>query len=131
MEQYGTLQIIDQYRVGKLYDGWVSAVKKPASASMQWEEWSPDQDRNGSCAWTPISINVLGVGLNSGGVMCEVWDMTLYTDAGHFKERWSCGCVFPFGQPYPNSRAVRYLQAVSVPGGGSAIWTLSSGFSAY
>ena len=40
------------------------------------------------------------------------------------------GCDWPFGQPHPNTREIDGMQAISVPGGGSAVWTLSAGFTA-
>jgi hypothetical protein len=60
--------------------------------------------------------------------MCERWNVYKYADAGHFKEEWSCGCIFPFGQPYPNVREIDYLQTVSVANGRYVEWTLTAGF---
>lgn len=126
LEQFGTVQATPY---GKIYDGWVAAKKATASAPMAWEDWDPVGDLiSGTCMIQPLSINILGAGLSTSGLLCERWDMTLYVDPGHFKQQWSCGCLWPFGQPYPNSRGMRYVQGISVPGGGNAIWTLSAGF---
>ena len=128
LEQYGTVQATPY---GKIYDGWVAAVKAPASSPMQWEDWDPLGDLTTSnCMIQPLSINIFGTGFSTSGLLCERWDMTLYRDAGHFKQMWSCGCIWPFGQPYPNSRGMRYVQGISVPGGGGAWWTLTAGFTA-
>jgi hypothetical protein len=129
LEQYGTVQAT---LFGKIYDGWVAAVKAPGSATMSWEDWDPLGDlTTNTCMIQPLSINVLGTGFSTSGLLCERWDMTLFQDAGHFKQMWSCGCLWPFGQPYPNSRGMRYLQGISVPGGGIPSWTLSAGFTAW
>ncbi|MCI0345087.1 MAG: hypothetical protein L0221_06510 [Chloroflexi bacterium] len=128
LEQYGTVQATPY---GRIYDGWVAAVKASASASMAWEDWDPIGDLStGNCMIQPLSISILGSGFSTSGLLCERWDMTLYRDAGHFKQMWSCGCIWPFGQPYPNSRGMRYVQGISVAGGGSPWWTLSAGFTA-
>jgi len=128
LEQFGTVQAT---LFGKIYDGWVAAVRNPASATMRWEDWDPLGDLTTSnCMIQPLSINILGTGFSTSGLLCERWDMTLFQDAGHFKQMWSCGCIWPFGQPYPNSRGMRYVQGISVPGGGSPWWTLTAGFSA-
>jgi hypothetical protein len=128
LEQYGTVQATPY---GKIYDGWVAAVRAPVSATMRWEDWDPLGDLvTNTCMIQPLSISILGTGFSTSGLLCERWDMTLYNDAGHFKQMWSCGCLWPFGQPYPNSRGMRYVQGISVPGGGSPWWTLTAGFTA-
>jgi hypothetical protein len=131
LEQFGTVQAAP-FTLGKIYDGWVAAVKAPGSASMAWEDWDPLGDlTSNNCMVQPLQISVMGTGLSTGGLLCERWDMTLYQDPGHFKQLWSCGCVWPFGQPYPNSRGMKYVQGISVPGGGSVFWTLSAGLTAF
>ena len=128
LEQYGTVQATF---FGKIYDGWVAAVRAPGSATMRWEDWDPLGDLvTNTCMIQPLSISILGTGFSTSGLLCERWDMTLYNDAGHFRQMWSCGCLWPFGQPYPNSRGMRYVQGISVPGGGSPWWTLTAGFTA-
>lgn len=127
LEQYGTVQA-KAYPYAKIYDGWVAAVKASSSSAMAWEDWDPLGDISGSCQSVPLGIDVRGIIFGASGFMCEVWDMQLYTDAGHFRQKWSCGCVVPFGQSYPASRGMKYLQAISTAGGGNAVWTLSAGF---
>jgi hypothetical protein len=99
---------------------------------MRWEDWDPLGDLSTStCTIQPLQISVFNTGFSTSGLLCERWDMTLFNDAGHFKQQWSCGCLWPLGQPWPNSRGMRYVQGISVPGGGSALWTLSAGFTAW
>ena len=85
---------------------------------MSWMDWSPRASKSGSCQGVPLSITVLGVGISASGLMCEQWNIYKYAAGGHFKEEWSCGCVYPLGQPYPQTREVDYMQAISIPGGG-------------
>jgi hypothetical protein len=127
LEQYGTVGA-GMFR--KIYDGWLSAVRASGSAAMSWVDWSPRGDLSGSCQGIPLSISALGVGFSASGLMCEQWNMTKGSAAGTFKQQWSCGCVWPFGQPWPNDREIRYLQAVSVANGKRAVWTLSAGYTA-
>ncbi len=125
LEQYGT---VGTQLIGKIYSGWLAADKASGSSAMSWIDWSPRGTLTGSCQTVPLSVSALGQSISASGVMCERWNVYKYAAAGSFKEEWSCGCIVPFGQPYPNTREVDYMQAVSVPGGGSAIWTLSAGF---
>jgi hypothetical protein len=127
LEQYGT---VGAKLLGKIYDGSLAAVKSAASAPMSWIDWSPRGSISGSCTGIPLSVSALGVGFSASGVMCERWNIFKGTAAGQFREEWSCGCIIPFGQPYPNSREIDYLQAISVGNGRLAQWTLSATFRA-
>ena len=130
LEQYGTVGAANTYPIGKIYDGWLAAQKASSSSAMSWIDWSPRGSVSGSCVVEPLSVTALGVSITGSGIMCERWNIYKYSDGGHFENQWSCGCVYPFGQPYPNTREIDYMQAISVPGGGSAVWTLSAGFTA-
>lgn len=128
LEQYGT---VAAKQGGKIYDGSLSAVKASSSSAMSWIDWSPRGTLSGSCQGVPLSVSALGVSFSASGVMCERWNIYKGSAAGQFKEEWSCGCIVPFGQPYPNAREIDYLQAVSVANGGHAVWTLSATFRAF
>lgn len=128
LEQYGTVAAT---LYGRIYNGWLAAVRASDSAPMSWIDWSPRGSLSGSCTTVSLSVSALGVGISSSGVMCEHWYIYLYEDAGHFKEQWDCGCIYPFGLLYPNSREIDYMQAVSVPNRGVPRWTLSAGFLAH
>jgi hypothetical protein len=130
LEQYGTVGASGFPYFGKIYSGWLAAAKSSSSAAMSWIDWSPRGNKSGSCVSIPLSISALGLPFSTSGVMCEHWNIYKYADAGHFKEEWSCGCIIPFGQPYPNTREIDYLQAISVLNGKLAQWTLSAGFAA-
>lgn len=125
LEQYGTL---GAGTANKIYSGFLEGTQSGSSSPMSWIDWSPKSSVSGSCQTIGLNISALGIGISSSGLMCEHWNITKYAAAGHFKQEWSCGCVIPFGQPYPNTREIRYMQAVSVPGGGVARWTLSAGY---
>ena len=130
LEQYGTVGTWSGPPWGKIYAGFVAAVKSSTSSAMSWIDWSPRGSRSGSCVTVPLSISALGIPFNSSGLMCERWNITKYADAGHFNEEWHCGCIVPFGQPYPNTREIDYLQAISVLNGKLAQWSVSAGFTA-
>jgi hypothetical protein len=127
LEQYGT---VGAGPFAKIYDGWLAAAKGPGSGAMAWVDWSPRGDLSGSCQGIPLSVSALGVAISASGIMCERWDMTKGAPAGTFRQMWSCGCVWPLGQPWPNDREIDYMQAVSVPNGKPVVWTLSAGFTA-
>jgi hypothetical protein len=114
---------------GKIYDGWMRGVRASSSAPMSWIDWSPRGSMSGGCATTPISVKALGVGISASGIMCEHWDH-YQGEPGDYKQKWTCGCIFPFGQPYPNGRELDLMQAVSVANGRSVAWTLYAGFTA-
>lgn len=125
LEQYGS---VGAQTFGKIYSGWLAASKTSASAPMAWIDWSPRGSKSGPCVVIPLSVSALGQSFSASGLMCERWNVYKYSDAGHFKEEWSCGCIFPFGQPYPNVREIDYLQTVSVANGRYVEWTLTGGF---
>jgi hypothetical protein len=127
LEQYGT---VGAKLLGKIYDGSLSAAKSAASSAMSWIDWSPRGNLSGNCVTIPLSVTALGVGFNASGVMCERWNIFKGAAAGQFREEWSCGCLLPFGQPYPNAREIDYLQAISVANGRLAQWTISASFRA-
>jgi hypothetical protein len=95
---------------------------------MAWIDWSPRGSRSGSCTTLPLSVAALGIPYVSSVTACERYNIDKGAAAGQFKVEWSCGCVYPFGQPYPNTRELDYLQAVSVANGGFAQWSISAGF---
>jgi hypothetical protein len=127
LEQYGT---VGAGVIRKIYSGTLSAVKGPGSGTMRWVDWSPRGDLSGSCTGIPLSVTALGVSISGSGLMCEHWNITKGTDPGTFRESWECGCIWPLGQPYPNDREIDYMQAISVPNGKPAIWTLSAAYTA-
>jgi hypothetical protein len=127
LHQFGTL---GAGTLTKIYSGWLKAVPAPGSAPMSWIDWSPRSNKTGTCQSVTIRVEVLSVNIQSPSFFCENNIPTKDAAPGSFRMRWDCGCVFPFGQPYPNSREVEYMQAVSVPGGGAVRWTLSAGYTA-
>lgn len=129
LEQYGTVGA-SSLPSSKIYDGWLAAAKASSSATMSWIDYSPRGSIGGSCQGVPLSVSALGVSVSASGVMCERWNIYKGSAGGNFEEQWSCGCIWPFGQPFPNTRKIDYMQAISVPGGGPAVWTLSAGFTA-
>jgi hypothetical protein len=128
LEQYGS---VGAGQLRKIYSGFLEAQQAASSSTMSWIDWSPRGTITGSCQSVSLNVSALGVGISSSGIMCERWNITKWSAGGHFKEEWSCGCIVPFGQPYPNVREIDYMQAVSVPNGGSAVWTLSAGYTAF
>ena len=127
LEQYGSAGAMV---LGKIYSGWLGAVKAASSSAMSWIDWSPRRTVTGGCQSIPLSVSALGVSFSASGIMCERWNVSKYADPGHYREEWSCGCLPTLGQPYPNVREIDYLQVVSVANGKPAIWTLSAGFQA-
>lgn len=126
LEQYGTL---GAGLFTKMYDGWVSAAKAmPGSSAMSWVDWSPRANVVGACQQLNLQVQALGVNFTSPAFFCENNIPTKYAAPGSFRMTWSCGCILPWGQPYPNTRELKYLQAVSVANGGSVRWTLSAGY---
>ncbi|MGP1674405.1 MAG: hypothetical protein ACTS8Z_04225 [Candidatus Limnocylindrales bacterium] len=125
LEQYGTLSA---GIAAKIYNGWMSAVRASGSSTMQWVDWSPRGNVKGGCQNLTLKVEALGVSFVSPAYFCENNIPTKYEAAGSFRMEWSCGCIYPFGQPYPNSREIDYLQTVSVANGGSVRWTLSAGY---
>ena len=125
LEQYGT---VGTSYFGKIYSGFLEGARSSGSAPMAWIDWSPRGSRSGSCTTLPLSVSALGIPFVSSVTACEHYNIHKHPAAGHFKVEWSCGCVYPFGQPYPNTRELDYLQAVSVANGGFAQWSISVGF---
>jgi len=128
LEQWGTLAAKG---LGKIYNGWLAAKKASSgSSAMTWQDWSPRGNVSGSCVNLTLRVEALGAAFTSPAFFCEQNIPHKYSAAGSFKMEWSCGCIWPFGQPYPNSRKIDYLQAVRVVNGGSVRWTLSAGMHA-
>ncbi|MDF2732047.1 MAG: hypothetical protein K0S92_677 [Desertimonas sp.] len=126
LEQYGSVAAKEP---GKIYDGWLHG-KKAGATAMYWVDWSPRGTISGGCVTVPISVSALGFGISASGLMCERWDIYKAAAGGDFKEQWGCGCIVPFGQPYPNIREIDLMQAVKVIRNASPSWTLSGGFTA-
>lgn len=126
LEQYGS---VGAKEPGKIYDGWLHG-KRSGSTAMTWVDWSPRGTISGGCVTVPISVSALGYGISASGLMCERWDIYKAAAGGDLKEQWGCGCVFPFGQPYPNVREIDVMQAVKVAANARPTWTLSGGFTA-
>ena len=126
LEQYGS---VGAKELGKIYDGWMHG-KKSGAATMYWVDWSPRGTISGGCVTVPISVAALGYSISASGLMCERWDIYKAATGGDFKEKWSCGCIVPFGQPYPNVREIDLMQAVKVVRNARPTWTLSAGFTA-
>ncbi len=127
LEQWGTLSARS---LGKIYNGWLAASKGPGSSAMTWQDWSPRGSVEGACVNLTLQVQVLGASFSSPALFCEHNIPHKSQTAGSFRMEWSCGCIWPFGQPYPNSREIDYLQVVRVPNGGAARWTLSAGMHA-
>jgi len=126
LEQYGT---VAAGRHTKMYDGWLKAVKAASgSASMSWIDWNPRGSASGPCHDLTLTVSALGLGFSTPAFFCETNIPTKSSTAGSFQMTWSCGCLYPFGQPFPNSREIKYLQVVSVANGGAVRWTLSAGY---
>jgi hypothetical protein len=126
LEQYGSLAPTQLF---KIYDGWLAARPASGSSPMSWIDWSPRGSKSGPCQTIPLSVRALDVSISASGLMCEHWNIAKGVAAGEFQEQWSCGCIYPFGQPYPNIREIDSMQVVSVPSGGIVRWTLAAGFS--
>ena len=126
LEQFGSVAAKE---LGKIYDGWLHG-KKTGATSMYWVDWSPRGTISGGCVTVPISVSALGFGISASGLMCERWDIFKGAAGGDLKEKWGCGCILPFGQPYPNVREIDMMQAVKVIRNASPTWTLSAGFTA-
>ncbi|MGH2476092.1 MAG: hypothetical protein ACRDIL_12595, partial [Candidatus Limnocylindrales bacterium] len=126
LEQYGTLSA---GIAAKIYSGWMAASKASSgSGAMSWVDWSPRGNVKGGCQNLTLKIEALGVSFTSPAYFCEDNIPTKYEAAGSFRMEWSCGCIYPFGQPYPNSREIDYLQTVSVANGKPVRWTISAGY---
>jgi hypothetical protein len=126
LEQYGS---VGAKTLGKIYDGWLRGKRSGATA-MYWVDWSPRGTLTGGCVAVPITVSALGIGISASGLMCERWDIYKSSTGGDFKEQWGCGCIIPFGQPYPNVREIDLMQAVKVIRNARPTWTLSGGFTA-
>ncbi len=126
LEQYGTL---GAGIAAKIYSGWMAAGKASSgSGAMSWVDWSPRGSVKGGCQNLTLKIEALGVSFTSPAYFCEDNIPTKYEAAGSFRMEWSCGCIYPFGQPYPNSREIDYLQTISVANGRPVRWTISAGY---
>ena len=126
LEQYGS---VGAKQGGKIYDGWMRGYRG-GSAKMYWVDWSPRGTLTGGCVTVPISVSAMGVGISATGLMCERWDIFKSATGGDLKERWGCGCIIPFGQPYPNVREIDLMQAVKVLRNATPVWTLTAGLTA-
>ena len=126
LEQYGTL---GAGVFTKMYDGWLAAAKASSGSSvMRWVDWSPRGNVVGACQQLNLKVEALGINFTSPAFFCENNIPTKHAAAGSFRMTWSCGCIIPWGQPAPNTREIRYLQAVSVQNGGAVRWTLTAGY---
>jgi hypothetical protein len=128
LEQYGTA---GASIFGKIYSASLSASRNGSGSTMSWLDWKPRSTVTGSCVWKGLTVSALGVSLDSGGILCEKWVPTKYADAGHFANKWDCGCIWPFGQPYPNEREVDLMQTQAIPQGGWPVWNLYESLSAF
>ena len=126
LQQYGTVGS----GLGKIYDGWLMGQKASGSSAMSWIDYNPRQSIGGNCVSVPIQVAALGQIIRDTGILCENWNITKWTEAGKFREQWSCGCVYPFGKGSNSTREINLMQAVSVPNGGTAKWVLTAGFTA-
>ena len=110
----------------RAFDCWLAA-QRSGGGVQAWEDWDPRSDRNvGNCSSVNVGVDFLAA-LSFTATQCELWDITKYAEAGRFQNKWSCGCIFPFGAD--GEREVAYMIEVSVPQGQGAVWTLSAGFS--
>lgn len=95
------------------------------SATMTWSDWGPRTDYSegqGTCTEYGLNIGVV-VSLFLGIRQCEKWDMTKYTDAGHYKMHWSCNCFLGID----GDRGIEYMTEITVPSGGP-LWVLGATF---
>jgi hypothetical protein len=109
-----------------MFDCWLHGQRNGGSA-MAWEDWDPRSDLNRNCGSITIGVEHVAI-LSFSHELCEIWDITKSAEAGRFENRWSCGCLFPFG--VYGDREVAYMVEVSVSQPGSVVWTLSAGFTA-
>lgn len=93
------------------------------SSTMYWVDWYPRSDIAASqCSSITLGISVFGVSLSYASQICKSgWDMTRYTDAGKFSNKWY-GCVGG------SEREVAYMVCVKVPQGGYPVWDLTAGY---
>lgn len=115
----------------KLYESWVEGRRTAGTATQAWIDWSPRGDVSGGCTSLSLLVKAQGIPISGSAAMCEHWDITKYEEAGRFRTRWHCGCIYPLGQPYPEDREAAYMIAVSVAQGRSPVWTLSLGYLAW
>ena len=102
----------------------IEAVKAGSSSSMEWVEWSPASDLDvGNCTSIGLEVAAQSVGISASHNICDNWDITKFSDAGHFKNKWSN--VFT---PISSERGVAYMIAVKVPQNGWPVWSLSKNF---
>ncbi|HET9345043.1 MAG TPA: hypothetical protein VFO05_05005 [Candidatus Limnocylindrales bacterium] len=127
LDFYGTASNKDRFLCCLIYNAWLEA-KKSGTTTQRWFDWSPRGDRTGGCASVTLSVELKIVSVSDTVTMCEKWQPTKFSEAGHFKMTWDCGCVIGFG--VDGAREVAFLQTVYVAQGRVPTWTLIAGFHA-
>lgn len=106
-----------------LRQAWISCKKHASSSPMQWVDWNPRSDRTiGHCDSITIGISYGAVLTYTATICKEGWDITKYSEAGKFKNRW-------YGTAYSSEREVAYMVCVKVPQGGWPVWYLQWNYS--
>jgi hypothetical protein len=106
-----------------LVQAWITCEKHESSSTMGWFDWSPGSDLNVRRC-TPITIERTLNGSSMGGTFAVYesgWDITKYSDAGKFSNRW-------YGHAWRQERGVAYMVGVKVPQGGCPVWSLTASY---
>lgn len=109
------------------YDAWIESIRTSGSYRQYWYDWEPGADVSGNCGETSLSFAVKGVMATFSATRCERWDMTLWQDAGHFRNKWNCDCWIPVAQ----DRQVAFQIGVATDQSRTPLWTVSAGFSGF
>lgn len=109
---------------GRRWDAWLESIRPSSSARQYWYDWAPGGDVTSNCQNVSLGFPVLGVIATMTSTRCERWDMTLWEDPGHFRNKWNCDCWFGIDA----DREVAFQIAVKMNQGTTPRWTLSAGF---
>ncbi len=121
---YYTLKFRATSGGGRRWDAWLESVRAAGSAAQYWYDWAPGGDVTSNCQNVSLSSPVLGLMATLTSTRCERWDMTLWADAGHFRNKWNCDCWLGIDA----DREVAFQIGVKMNQGTTPRWTLSAGF---
>lgn len=103
----------------------LTSDQSPSSDPFRdWVDWDPGSDADhGNCGSYSIGISYSGVGITSSFTACDRWDITKWSDYGHFRNTWR-------GDARRSEREVGYMTAIKVSQGGWPVWSLWDTFAA-